>query len=169
MRSATEATAARSCEHVDERDVELALQPPHLLEDRACVTTSRPVVGSSSTTSGRLADERERERDALLLAAGELVGEAPLERRVGGQLDALEHVAVSVVGVALGRVSAADLARSGRRPAIDGLSAVGGILRHVRDQRDRAARATRARGGRASRFAGDAHAARRRARRPGRA
>ena len=93
---------------------------------RAWVTTSSPVVGSSSTTSGGLADERDGDCHALLLAARELVREAALERAVGRQVRRARATAATRSSPAApGRARAASRAiwspiRS------DGLSAVPG-------------------------------------------
>ena len=58
---------------------------------RACVTTSRPVVGSSSTTSRGSQTSADGDGDALLLAAGELMREAAREAPVGREVDAAER------------------------------------------------------------------------------
>ena len=94
---------------------------------RAWVTTSRPVVGSSSTTSGGSQTSASGDRDALLLAARELVREAALERAVGRQVDALEHACDALVrALARARAPRSISRDRGRRRACDGFSAVPG-------------------------------------------
>ena len=73
---------------------------------RACVRTSRPVVGSSMTTTRGSQTRRRRDRHALLLAARELVREAAGEGAVGGQPDAAEGVERGLAGVAVRHVGA---------------------------------------------------------------
>ena len=96
--------------HVDERDVELALQAAHLLEDPRLGHHVEPGGGLVEHQQRRIADQRERERDPLLLAAGELVGEAALERRVVGERNPLQRGRGERAGIALDPVDAADLA-----------------------------------------------------------
>ena len=56
------------------------------------VVTSRPVVGSSSTTQIGIAGQRHGDADTLLLAAGQLMRIAALEGGIGWQADQLQHV-----------------------------------------------------------------------------
>ena len=108
---------------------------------RACVTTSRPVVGSSITTRRGLADERGGDRHALLLAAGELVREAARERpaRPGGRRcpSAREHALV----VAASRARAPQhVGRARRRSAAPGSAPRPGFCGTNETTRPRSAR-----------------------------
>ena len=119
--------------HVHERDAELALQAPHLREDRRLrdhVEAGRRLVEHDH---GRLAGDREGEREALLLASGELVGVAPQERprrsaarRAGRRRGCARWLLRS--GACASRIS-----RTWLTTRIDGLSDVGGSCGHVRD------------------------------------
>ena len=76
--------------HVDERDPDVHLDPLQLdLEALAELEVERAERLVEEEHVG-LVDERPRERDALLLAAGQLVGAALL---VAGQVDQLEDLA----------------------------------------------------------------------------
>ena len=55
---------------VDHRGSGVVPQPLELGEIRDWVTTSRPVVGSSRTTTRRAVDECDRDGDPLLLPTG---------------------------------------------------------------------------------------------------
>ena len=119
--------------HVDDREARLAAQAIDLGEDPRLgddVETGRRLVHDDDR---RRADDRDGDGEPLLLTAGELVHEAPLERPVAGQIDALQHVghrelpigALGVVAEHLG-----DLVADAERWVEGG----GGILRDVGDE-----------------------------------
>ena len=78
--------------HVDDRDPPLRAQPLDLLED-PCLGDDVEAGGRLvHDDDGRLAHERRRDRDALLLPAGELMRVAPCERGIRGEMHAPERL-----------------------------------------------------------------------------
>ncbi len=87
---------------------------------RSCVTTSRPVVGSSSTTSGGSQTQAMAIVTPLLLPAGELVGVTPLKPSGRRQLDPLQRRPGPLGRCLAGAVRAHHLAAPHRPPASTG-------------------------------------------------
>ena len=122
--------------HVDDRDPPLRAQPLDLLEDPCLgddVEAGRRLVHDDDR---RLAHERRRDRDALLLPAGELVRVAPCESGIRGEMhtpERLQHAASSsptAVLRARRRPRCRPLARTDSGPT---LGPAGRTRRHGRD------------------------------------
>ena len=117
--------------HVDDRDPPLRAQPLDLLEDprlRDDVEAGRRLVHDDDR---RLAHERRRDRDALLLPAGELMRVAPCESGIRGEMHAperLQHAASSRPTAVLARDVAHGVAHSQGR-----IQCRRRVLRDVRD------------------------------------
>ncbi len=118
---------------VDQGDGALALKAPELRQDarlRDDVETRGRLVEHHER---RIADERERDREPLLLAARELVREAALEGAVGRKVDALEDACDALVHALLEGVGPQHLAHVIADP--DGrVQCRSRILRHVRHE-----------------------------------
>ena len=89
--------------HVDHRDARLPAQPQQLVEQpslRDDIETGSRLVEDHHR---RLADERDRDAHALLLASRELVRESTLKRLAPWKPDALERIRDRWRGIAVDR------------------------------------------------------------------
>ena len=99
----------------------------------ACVTTSSPVVGSSSTSSRGRHDERHRDHHPLLLPARELVRVAVQELRRRRQVHPPQRLRDALVARLVRAVRAQHVADRVADPQ-RGVEARARLLRHVRDE-----------------------------------